>query len=66
MKFNVTIECDAAPLVAADTVDSHLSRLAGALALFADRYEITLSGGATGSWRGDGWKKVTDGEDTLW
>ncbi len=66
MKFNVTIDVDAAPLIATDTVDDHLSRMAGALALFADRYEITLSGGATGSWRGDGWRQVRDGEDGLW
>lgn len=52
MKFNVVIEVEASPLVATDTVDYELGRLASAFSLFASEYRITLSGAAEGKWHG--------------
>ena len=54
MKYLVEIYVDANPLVATDTVDDHLSRMAGAFSLFADKFTMTLSGDASGSWRAEG------------
>ena len=54
MRYLVESYVDANPLVSTDTVDDHLSRMAGAFALFADKFTMTLSGDASGSWRAEG------------
>ena len=59
--YRVRIEVKGNPLITGDTVDAHLSKLAGALDLFADAFHVELEGDAEGSWIGEHqWREVMD------
>ena len=62
--FTISVEVDADALTSADTVDHELTRLAGALSLFASEYLIELSGAAEGTWHGRWTPPAVDEEDS--